>query len=412
MHLGGSKITSKVLIVGQGYVGLNLSVAAAKAGHDVIGFDTNVNLISTLSKGISHIEGISGNTLSALLKSSSLKFSNAPQSINDAEIVVIAVPTGLSENGMPDLSNLRNAVKLIANNLQNAALIINESTSYPGTLKDEISTPIRNSSQIHHLFASSPERVDPANSHWNLQNTPRLVAGENPDSLRAAVNFYSSFCDSIIQVKRPEEAEAAKLLENSFRLLNISFINEFSTILIEMGIDPEEVIEAASTKPYGFMKFTPSAGAGGHCIPIDPVYFQLKANEFSKPSALIEKALEINSGMTQQIIETIKRDHDGSLFGLSVNIIGLAYKPNVSDVRESPSINLHSQLLNEGALVSWHDPLVGTWSEEVSKPLSNHDIAILMTLHNSCDYTGISLSSYVYDTKKMKGYRTNSTSQS
>ena len=397
---------NKVVIIGQGYVGLNLSVATSKAGFRTIGFDVNPIVVESLNSGISHIEGIPHELLQNLIEDSDLRFSSRPNDLSDADIVVIAVPTGLMKNGQPDLSNLRSAVNLIALHLKRPALIINESTSFPGTLHEEVVKPIRDFMKSEHLFASSPERVDPANPNWNLENTPRLVAGENMEALTKAVEFYSTFCKSVISVNRPEEAEAAKLLENSFRLVNISFINEFSRILVEMGIDPAAVIEAAATKPYGFMKFLPGAGAGGHCIPVDPVYFQMKAKEYSNPSLLIQKSIEINDSMARYIIEAVKRDHNNSLKGLNVMIVGVAYKSNVSDVRESRSHIFYRELKNEGANVTWHDPLVANWENSESSPLTNSDISILIAQHSGFDYANLELSSYVYDVSKLQGRRT------
>ena len=399
----------KVVIIGQGYVGLNLSVVTSKVGFRTIGFDINPVVVESLNSGISHIEGISHELLQDLIEDSDLRFSSNPSDLRDADIVVIAVPTGLMKNGEPDLSNLRSAVNLITLHLNRPALVINESTSFPGTLHEEVVKPIRHFTDIEHLFASSPERVDPANPKWNLENTPRLVAGENVEALTKAVEFYSTFCKSVISVNRPEEAEAAKLLENSFRLVNISFINEFSTILIKMGIDPTAVIEAAATKPYGFMKFLPSAGAGGHCIPVDPVYFQMKAEEYSKPSLLIQKSVEINDSMARYITEAVKRDHNDSLNGLTVMIVGVAYKSNVSDVRESRSSILYQDLVAEGANVTWHDPLVAKWENSESSPLTNSDISILVVQHDGFDYANLELSSYVFDVSKLQGRKVNLT---
>lgn len=400
-------MTAIVAIIGQGYVGLNLSIAAAKAGHNVLGFDINALLVQKLNGGNSHVEGILDSEIQDLLDRGVLRFSSSSNSIKSADVIVIAVPTGLDETGTPDLSNLRSAVKLVIQEVERPILLINESTSYPGTLREEIVIPMSKTSKFNHLFASSPERVDPANLQWNLKNTPRLIAGVNIESLSEAKRFYSTFCDVIIEVSSPEVAEAAKLLENSFRLVNISFINEFATILVAMGIDPTSVIEAASTKPYGFMKFTPSAGAGGHCIPIDPVYFQRKANEFSMPSELIAKSLAINNSMTRHIIESIKIDHNGSLHGLKVNIVGLAYKPNVADVRESPSLNLRRELLEEGAEVTWFDPLVSKWKDELSTSPARSDITILVIQHANFDYSEMAGCNYIYDVKRMKRVEVN-----
>ena len=326
-----------IVIIGQGYVGLNISVAAAGVGMSVVGYDIDASVIASLKKGISHVEGIDGSKIRLLQESGGLSFTSESNVLEECDVIVIAVPTGLTDNHLPDLSNLHAVVRTIIENAKTSKLIINESTSYPGTLRHEIAAAISAQSGIEHLYASSPERVDPANGTWNLENTPRLLSGLNELAKSKALSFYSEFCSEVVVVDTPEIAEAAKLLENSFRLVNISFINEFSMVLNEMKIDSSAVIAAASTKPYGFMRFNPSAGAGGHCIPVDPVYFQTAAKGFSAPAKLIEESLRINRNMPRYVVENIASHYGGDLAGKRVVIVGVAYKPNVADTRETPA---------------------------------------------------------------------------
>ena len=393
--------SQNIVIIGQGYVGLNISVAAASAGMNVVGFDINTGLISSLKNGISHVEGIESTKIKLLQESGRLSFSIESDVLEICDTIIIAVPTGLTENKAPDLSNLQSAVDTIIKSTRTAKLIINESTSYPGTLRNEIAAPISNQSNIKHLFASSPERVDPANRNWNLENTPRLLSGINELATSRALSFYEAFCSKIVVVDTPEVAEAAKLLENSFRLVNISFINEFSMILSEMDIESSAVIEAASTKPYGFMKFTASAGAGGHCIPVDPVYFQTAAKRLFSPTGLIDESLRINRNMPKYIVDKITRDHGGDLRDKNVIIVGVAYKPNVADTRETPAAEILNELQMRDAKISWHDPLVREWNHQTSSPITNQDIAIVLTKHDGYDYSALESITYSYDCRTL-----------
>jgi UDP-N-acetyl-D-glucosamine dehydrogenase len=269
----------KIAIIGQGYVGRSIAEASVSAGHSVIGFDTDSSVISSLK-----LNGDYKGTTDASL-------------IGEAEVVVIAVPTPLDGARKPDLSAIKAACKTIIENIKRPVLVINESTSYPGTLRNEIAAVIEKATGLGHLYASSPERVDPGNEKWSQKNTPRLLAGLTPEATAMARKFYSSFCDQIIEVSTPEVAEAAKLFENTFRQVNIALVNEFAQITNALGISVYETLDAANTKPYGFMKFTPSAGVGGHCIPVDPIYLATKAKEIGSPTEIINLASRINDEM-------------------------------------------------------------------------------------------------------------------
>ena len=251
----------RVAIIGQGYVGLTIGVGAAGAGHKVIGFDVNPRLVAELNSGQSHIEGISNSYLASFIKAGSYKATTDAALLNGCEVIVIAVPTPLTDDRQPDLSFIHAAVEMIQKNVKIPALVVNESTSYPGTLRNEIAAQI---TDVDHMYVTSPERVDPGNTQWGTKNTPRLIGGLTNDAVAKAKEFYSSFCDIVIDVSSPEVAEAAKIFENTFRQVNIALVNEFAQIADALGISGREVLDAAATKPYGFMEFNPGPGVGGH----------------------------------------------------------------------------------------------------------------------------------------------------
>ena len=390
----------KVAIIGQGYVGLTISAFASKH-HQVIGFDNNSVNVSRLNQGISHIEGVDSKEIAAAIKAGNYRATTEPSDISDSEIVVIAVPTPLTKDRKPDLTFIEAACKTIGNSLNRRALIINESTSFPGTLRDYIKPLVENysSSDLGHLYAISPERVDPGRTDWNQKNTPRLYAGLNKEATEKTREFYSTFCDNLVEVSSPEVAEAAKLFENTFRQVNIALVNEFAEISHALGISVYETLEAANTKPYGFMKFNPSAGVGGHCIPVDPSYLAHVAAEKGVPATFIERANEVNLEMPKYIVERVKADNQGTLAGKKVQVVGVSYKPNVADVRETPAELVIQALEAEGALVTWHDPIVKSWRGKDSSPLGGSEIAIVVTLHSSMDQQSVLASApYVFDT--------------
>jgi UDP-N-acetyl-D-glucosamine dehydrogenase len=375
----------RVAVIGQGYVGLTMSIGVSSAGHKVVGIDKNEDLVARLNSGESHIEGISDDSLSGVIKSGLYQASSEYSSVADAEIVVIAVPTPLGQNNQPDVSVLVSAVNSIIPFLQEGALVINESTSFVGTLRNLIAAPVNRARPDVSDFAISPERVDPGNSSFGLKNTPRLVGGLNQSSLQRAFDFYSTFCDTVIKVSSPEVAEAAKLLENSFRFVNIGFINEFSQIVNAMDISITEVISAASTKPYGFMPFFPNVGIGGHCIPVDPLYLQKNAEDLGIPSKYIELSEITNKEMPNYSINLLENKF-GSLVGKRVLVVGVTYKPNIADTRESPAEHVLKSLRERGAQVSWHDPIVNEYlGESSSRVLGEYDLALVLVKHDSLD---------------------------
>jgi len=396
----------KVSIIGQGYVGLTISAFAAKH-HLVVGFDLNSTIVSQLNKGISHIEGVDSDGLMQAILKGNYKATTESADISGADIVVIAVPTPLNSDRKPDLTFIDSACKIIAENLTAPALIINESTSYPGTLRDYIKPAIEKYSKqkFEHQYAISPERVDPGRADYNQKNTPRLYSGLTPEATKRTREFYSTFCDNLVEVSSPEVAEAAKLFENTFRQVNIALVNELAQISHALGIDVRETLDAAGTKPYGFMKFSPSAGVGGHCIPVDPSYLADVAEKAGVQATFIQRANEVNLDMPKYIAGRVEKDNGGSLKGKKVLVVGVAYKPNVADTRETPAELLINTLEKLGAVVTWNDPVVGSWHGRDSAALSGTDIAVVVTKHDVVSTAEILKSAqYVFDTTgKVKG---------
>jgi UDP-N-acetyl-D-glucosamine dehydrogenase len=384
----------RVAIIGQGYVGLTIAVGAAGAGHSVTGFDVNEDLVAALTAGTSHIEGVSDKELASFIASGAYKASTEPAVIDGCDVIVIAVPTPLDEARNPDLSYVHAAADLIAKNVKSPALIINESTSYPGTLRNEIAKRI---TAAEHLYASSPERVDPGNTQWGTKNTPRLIGGLTPAAVTKAKEFYETFCDTIIEVSSPEVAEAAKIFENTFRQVNIALVNEFAQIADALGISGREVLDAAATKPYGFMEFNPGPGVGGHCIPVDPSYLAHVANQVGVPATFIKRANEVNLAMPAYVVKRVVTGAGGSIKGKKVVVVGVSYKSNVADTRETPAAAVIDLLREQGATVTWHDDLVGNWRGESSAAIKGADIAVLVTKHDGLDLAALKSCGYLFD---------------
>ena len=384
----------RVAIIGQGYVGLTIAVGAAGAGHSVIGFDVNDGLVDQLNAGKSHIEGITDKDLGSFIAAGSYAASPDASILDGSDVIVIAVPTPLDDQRNPDLSYVHAAAELIQKKVKSPALIVNESTSYPGTLRKEIAARI---TRVDHLYASSPERVDPGNIQWGTKNTPRLIGGLTPAAVAKAREFYGSFCDSIIEVSSPEVAEAAKIFENTFRQVNIALVNEFVQISDALGVSSREVIEAAATKPYGFMAFNPGPGVGGHCIPVDPSYLAHVANQVGVPATFIKRANEVNLAMPAYVVKRVIAGNGGSIKGKKVLVVGVSYKSNVADTRETPAAAVIDLLREQGATVTWHDDLVVSWRGETSSPIAGADIAVVVTKHDGVDVAVIKACGYVFD---------------
>jgi UDP-N-acetyl-D-glucosamine dehydrogenase len=390
----------KIVIIGQGYVGLTISAFASKH-YEVVGFDNNTSTVDNLNSGISHIEGIDSSEIKSAIDSGNYRATSNGGDLSDAEIVVIAVPTPLTKDRKPDLTFIESACKSIGENLHKSALIINESTSFPGTVRNYIKPLVEKYSKqpLDHLYAISPERVDPGRVDWDQKNTPRLYAGLTSEASERTRDFYATFCDNLIEVSSPEVAEAAKLFENTFRQVNIALVNEFAAIAHALGISVHETLDAANTKPYGFMKFNPSAGVGGHCIPVDPTYLAFVASQKGIPATFIERANEVNLEMPKYIVSRVMADNGGSLKGKKVQVIGVSYKPNVADTRETPAELVIDELKIQGAEVTWHDPVVKSWKGANSTDLGGSEIAIVVTLHDVTDKSEVTTSApYVFDT--------------
>ena len=379
---------SRVSVIGQGYVGLPLAIAACEVGFYVNGIDNDLNKVELLNSGFSVVEDISNMQIEAALKSGNYQASTNVELISQSNIILICVPTPLSASHKPDLSFLTSATISVGKKLMPGTLVIIESTIETGTTR-EILLPIlkRESGLGEHEFdlAFSPERIDPKSEKWVVKNTPKLVSGLTTGALQRAVEFYSKFIDTLVECDSLEIAETAKLLENTFRFINISFINEMAIICQKLEIDINKVINAAATKPYGFMPFFPSIGVGGHCIPVDPLYLANKARDVGAPTRFIDLADQVNREMPEYFVGRAEKML-GGLKGRKVLVVGVSYKPNVADVRETPVLALIIGLDKKGANVSWHDDLVKEWNGVKSAPLSdNYDLAIVATSHDYLD---------------------------
>ena len=381
---------NNVSVIGLGYVGLPTAVKAAEAGFKVTGVDISPAKINKLKSGLSYVEDVADESIKKVIMLNNLDLKSEIQSNSNTNIFLVCVPTPLSFDRKPDLSFLINATKSVGQNLLPGNLVIIESTVEPGTVRGVVLPLLEQASGLDakdFYLAFSPERIDPGNKIWTLQTVPKLIAGISKESTELAMNFYSKFVENLVPVANIEIAETAKLLENTFRYINISFINELAMFCNALGIGINEVINAAATKPYGFMPFYPSVGVGGHCIPVDPLYLSNKAKELGVSTKFIDLADEINIGMPIYMANIAKKKL-GTLSDKEILVIGVAYKPNVSDVRETPVDALIKALRNFGAKVDWHDGLVKEWNGEKSVALSNqYDLAIIATPHSYLDLT-------------------------
>jgi len=374
-------------VVGLGYVGLALVRALCKSGHTVYGFDVNETRVNEILAGKSPNESISDLELSEFLSYGLFRASFDPNLIEKCQIVLIAVPTPLDESGKPNLKNLLQACKEISPHLRDGVLVINESTSYPGTLRNLVApTILELAKEVDVLFGCSPERVNPGDSKFGVENTPRVVSGLNEVAKARTISFYKHFVDEVILVDSPEIAEMSKLLENSYRLVNIAFINEVSDYCLRKGIPIREVIAAAQSKPFGFSPFTPSLGIGGHCIPVDPEYLLEDALGVGANLNILKSASLSNSRRGDAACELVERN-SGPLEGKRVLIVGITYKSNIADVRESPAEGLVHALRNRGVTVEWFDPIVENWRLAVQGELKKgrYDLIVVSSLHDVID---------------------------
>lgn len=386
----------KIGIVGLGYVGLPLSVAFAEAGCDVVGLDVDAAKVSALREGRSHVEDIPDERLAAVLER--CQFTTRYVELHEADAILVCVPTPLTRNREPDLGPLLAASRSLAGVIRRGQTIVLESTTFPGTTREHL-VPLLEESGLRagedFALAFSPERVDPGRTDYTLRNTPKVVGGLTDACTDAAVAVYEPVCDEIVRVSTPEVAELSKLLENIFRSVNIALVNELAMLADRMGIDIWEVVEAASTKPYGFMPFQPGPGMGGHCLPVDPFYLTWKAREYDLSTEFIELAGKVNQQMPYFCLEKAERalnDAGKPVRGSRILVVGVAYKGGVGDLRESPALKIIRLLRERGAEVSYHDPHVpeladfGLRSSELPAAAESVDLALIVTAHPTVDH--------------------------
>ena len=363
--------SGSLVVVGQGYVGLPLAQEASRSGWSVVGFDLSAGLVASLNAGRSHVDDLTDEDIREMI-GQGYRASSDPADLAEAEVIVVCVPTPLDDDGGPDLGAVEGAMRTISANLAPGTLVVLESTTYPGTT-EELCLPILEEGSglvcgESFELAYSPERVDPGSTSYGIRNTPKLVGPLGEEARRRAVAFYGSFVDSVVDLASPREAETAKLLENTFRHVNIALVNETAKFCHEMGIDIWEVIRGAGTKPFGFMKFTPGPGVGGHCIPIDPNYLSHHVRrQLGYPFRFVELAQEINSSMPRYVVDRtaeMLNERRLSVKGSRCLLLGVTYKPNIADQRESPARAVAAELRRRGAVVSFHDPYVERWELE------------------------------------------------
>lgn len=384
----------KVVVVGQGYVGLPLAARAVEAGHQVVGVDLDRTRVAELNQGRSRVDDVSDQQLSAML-SKGYRASYSESEYRDAEVIVICVPTPLGEDQNPDLAAVKGAIRAIAGEVQAGTLVVLESTTYPGTTASEVAPRLveKGYSIGEDVFlAYSPERIDPGNSKYGVKNTPKVVGADDAESLRRAVEFYGSFINEVVSVSGTAEAELTKLLENTYRHINIGLVNELSIVCHELEIDVWEVINAAATKPFGFQAFYPGPGVGGHCIPIDPNYLNHRVRQvLGRPFRFVELAEGINSSMPSYVVsrtQDILNESGLPLNGREVLLVGVTYKSGIADTRKSPATAVAKLLLDKGAIVSYYDPKVEQWGlddgrlvekvDDVFEASRGNDITILL----------------------------------
>src|SRR4051794_16605993 len=386
-------------IVGLGYVGLPLAVAFAEAGNDVVGLDVDQRKIAALRAGDSYVEDIPSDRLRAV--DGRIRATTRHADLAGTEAIVIAVPTPLTHNREPDLGPLLDSARAVAGVLQQGQLVVLESTTYPGTTREQL-VPLLEESGLKagrdfHL-AFSPERVDPGRTDYTLRTTPKVVGGLTDACRDRALDLYGRVCDTLVPVSTPEVAELTKLLENIFRSVNIALVNELAMLTDRMGIDIWEVVDAASTKPYGFMRFEPGPGMGGHCLPVDPFYLSWRAREFDMTTEFIELAGKINQQMPYHCVSRVERtlnDQGKAVRGAKIGLLGVSYKAGVGDVRESPALKIIALLKALGADIAYHDPHVPMLpdgrlaSVGFDDALDGVALAVIVTAHPGVDHEAI-----------------------
>jgi UDP-N-acetyl-D-glucosamine dehydrogenase len=391
----------EIAIIGAGYVGVPLAQVFAEAGTGVVLLDIDAERVGRLNRGESYIEDVPSEALRGLVDAGALSATTDYDAMRETDAVLVALPTPLSPNREPDLSIVLGAVRKVGERLRRGHLVILESTTYPGTTREEV-LPILAAGGLEvgkdFFLAFSPERVDPGRTDWTTKTTPKIVGGITEACTERAQSLYARALDTVLPVSSPEAAELTKLLENIFRSVNIALVNELAQLCDRMQVDVWEVIEAAATKPFGFMSFKPGPGLGGHCLPVDPFYLAWKAREYDFYTEFIELAGKINENMPYFCLEKITRalnSHEKAVKGSRIHLVGVAYKADVSDLRESPALKLIELLRDEGAEVSYHDPHVpelaehGLASSELDGAVDSADCIAVVTAHSGIDYEGL-----------------------
>jgi UDP-N-acetyl-D-glucosamine dehydrogenase len=393
--------TATVAVVGLGYVGLPLAVEFAKAGFKVIGYDVSERVVSLLNAGKSHIQDVPSAEVADLVRRTLFTATTDESRLGDADAISIAVPTPLGKTRDPDMSFVQAASDAVARQAHSGLLVVLESTTYPGTTREVVQPAFERGGYVvgrDVFLAFSPERVDPGNPVYHTKNTPKVVGGITPECTDVAVALYGTCIDSVVRVSSTETAELVKLLENTFRSVNIGMANEMAIVCDRLGVDVWEVIDAAATKPFGFMKFTPGPGIGGHCIPLDPHYLAWKMRTLNYKTRFIDLASEINSGMPSFVVAKIAaalNEDRKPVNGSRTLVIGVAYKRDIDDVRESPALDIIRLLEADGAQVVYHDPYCATIREDgherhgvalTERELAAADVVVIVTDHQSIDY--------------------------
>ena len=413
--------TAKVAILGLGYVGLPLAVVFAEAGFEVIGIDPIAEKVEMLNRGDSYIIDVPTETVKRLVRLGKLSATTDFKALQQAQAVSICVPTPLSKFGDPDLSFIASAVESVTQNIHPGMVIVLESSTYPGTTREMVLPKLEQSglkAGLDFYLAFSPERVDPGRTDWTTINTPKVVGGITANCCEVATAWYAQALQKVVTVSSAEVAEMAKLLENTFRMINIGLVNELAIMCDRLGVDVWEVIDAAATKPFGFMKFTPGPGLGGHCIPIDPLYLSWKLKSLNYTARFIELASEINANMPRFAVGKVQdalNDQGKALRGANVLVLGAAYKPDIDDLRESPALDVIGLLQKKGALVSYHDPYIPHLHHDTIQldsvsdlmaAVRSVDCVVIVTNHSAYDYTTIlEAASLIVDTRNALGDR-------
>lgn len=409
---------ARVAILGLGYVGLPLAVVFAEAGFKVTGIDPDSGKVDSLKKGVSYIPDVKTESVEKLVKSGDLTATTDFSVLKEMDAVSICVPTPLRQTGDPDMSFIISAADELSKYMHKGMVVVLQSTTYPGTTRELLLPKLGNENGLKvgedWFLAFSPERVDPGREDYTTKNTPKVMGGITEACGEVATAWYEGAIETVHRVSSAEAAEMAKLLENTFRMINIGLVNELAMMCERLGVDVWEVIDAAATKPFGFMKFTPGPGLGGHCIPIDPLYLSWKMKSFNYNARFIELASEINTNMPRYVVERIMdalNDKSKALKGSKILVLGVAYKPDVDDVRESPALDVIGLLQNKGANVKYHDPYIPHihhetegWHmdsvKDMMKSVNDADAVVIITNHKAYDYEAIVASAkFVFDSR-------------